>query len=399
MSSSSLEADAQRALEHIRYLSVTIGARGSCTPAERQAAQYTVDQMDEMGVQNARLESFKGAPSTYRPFALAFGVALLGTLVIWLGNGRIWLALAAVLNGLGALGMLGESDITSNWTHRLLPRATSHNALGVIPATIQARQRLVLCAHVDTHRTPVFYSTPTWRRLFSLLVGIAFLSMAAGGAFFALGALLGATWVRGLGLLIALFQACVVALCIHADFTPFSPGANDNASGVGVVLETGRRLVKDPLPFTEVWLLFTGCEETGASGMSAFLDAHGKALGSDAVYIILDEAGLGRLQYLTVDGLVIKRPTHPKALELARRAVSALPGLGVTPRVGLAYTDALVATKRKLIALTLGCLPEAGGGEPSHWHQITDTLEHVERRALEDTLAITWQVVKEVDKL
>ena len=396
---SGFQAEAQRALEHIRYLSVTIGRRGSCTSAERQAAQYSVDQMDEMGVQNARLESFKGAPSTYRPFALAFGVALLGTLSIWLGEQRLWLALAALLNGLGALGMLAESDISPNWTHRLLPRGTSHNALGVIPATIQRRHSLVLCAHVDTHRTPVFYSTPTWRRLFSMLVGIAFLSMAAGGAFFALGALLGATWVRGLGVVIALFQACVVILCIHADLTPYTPGANDNASGVGVVLETGRRLAKEPLPFTEVWLVFTGCEETGASGMAAFLDDHAKELGSDAVYIILDEAGLGKLQYLTVDGLVIKRPTHPKALELARRAVAALPSLGMTPRLGLAYTDALVATKRKLIALTLGCLPEAGGGEPSHWHQITDTLEHVDRRALEDALAMTWQIVKEVDKL
>ena len=399
MTPSGFQADALRALEHIRYLAVTIGARGSCSPAERQAAQYAVDQMDEMGVQSARLESFKGAPSTYRPFVLAFGVALVGTLSTWLGDGRLWLALAALLNGLGALGMLAESDISPNWTHRLLPRGTSHNALGVIPATIQARRRLVLCAHVDTHRTPVFYSSPTWRRFFSLLVGIAFLSMAAGGAFFALGALLGATWVRGLGLFIALFQACVVALCIHADFTPYSPGANDNASGVGVVLETGRRLAKEPLPFTEVWLVFTGCEETGAAGMAAFLDAHAKELGSDAVYIILDEAGLGKLQYLTIDGLVIKRPTHPKALELARRAVAALPGLGVMPRLGLAYTDALVATKRKLIALTLGCLPEAGGGEPSHWHQLTDTVEHVERRALEDALAMAWQVVKEVDKL
>jgi hypothetical protein len=355
--------------------------------------------MEEMGVQDARLESFKGAPSTYRPFALAFGVALLGTLSTWLGDGRLWLALAALLNGVGALGMLAESDVSPNWMRRLLPRGTSHNALGVIPATIQRRNRLVLCAHVDTHRTPVFYSTPTWRRFFSLLVGIAFLSMAAGGAFFALGALLGATWVRGLGLLIALFQGCVLVLCIHADLTPYTPGANDNASGVGVVLETGRRLASEPLPFTEVWLLFTGCEETGASGMAAFLDAQAKELGSDAVFIILDEAGLGKLQYLTVDGLVIKRPTHPRALELARRAAAALPGLGITPRLGLAYTDALVATKRKLIALTIGCLPEAGGGEPSHWHQISDTVEHVDPRALEDALAMAWQVAREVDKL
>jgi hypothetical protein len=312
------QEEAKRALEHIRHLSVKIGGRGSCTPSERQAAQYTVDQMEEMGVQNARLESFKGAPSTYRPFALAFGVALLGTFATWLGDGREWLLLAALLNGLGATGMLAETDLSPNWTRRLLPRLTSHNAIGIIPAAIQTRQRAVLCAHVDSHRTPVFYSSPTWRKLFSRLVSLAFLSMPAGGAFFALPASC-RTRVRGIGLLITLMQASVVGLIIHADFTPFTPGANDNASGVGVVLEIGQRLAQDPLPFTEVWLVFTGCEETGAVGMAAFLDTHAKELGGEAIFVILDEAGLGKLQYITADGLVIKHPTHPKALELVRR--------------------------------------------------------------------------------
>jgi hypothetical protein len=399
MSPFGFQEEAKRALEHVRHLSVKIGGRGSCTPSERQAAQYTVDQMEEMGVQNARLESFKGAPSTYRPFALAFGVALLGTLATWLGDGREWLVLAALLNGLGAIGMLAESDLSPNWTRRLLPRATSHNAFGVIPAAIQARQRAVLCAHVDTHRTPVFFSTPTWRKFFNRLLSLAFLSMPAAAAFFALGALLGLTWVRGIGLLITLMQASVVGLIIHADFTPFTPGANDNASGVGVVLEIGQRLAQDPLPFTEVWLVFTGCEETGAVGMAAFLDTHAKELGGEAIFVILDEAGLGKLQYITADGLVIKHPTHPKALELVRRAAASLPGISVSAHIGLAYTDALVATKRNLIALTLGCLPEDQSGETSHWHQISDTLEHVDLRALEDSLAITWQVLKEVDKL
>jgi hypothetical protein len=133
--------------------------------------------------------------------------------------------------------------------------------------------------------------------------------------------------------------------------------------------------------------------------MAAFLDAHAKELGDDAVYIILDEAGLGKPQYLTSDGLVIKRPTHPHALELAHRASAALSGMSVTPRVGIAYTDAAVATKRKLIALSLGCLPEAGAGEPSHWHQMSDTVEHVDVEALQDSLSFTWQVLKEVDKL
>jgi len=395
---SSVGDDVHHMLEHIRYLSVSVGGRGSCTAAERQAAQYAVDQMEAMGVQDAHLEFYQGSPSTYRPYMLAFGAAFLGSLVAWLGERRAGLALAALLNILGLVGMLAETDFAPNWMRLLLPRATSQNAVGVIPAAMQPRRRVVLCAHVDSHRTPIFYSTPTWRRFFQLLVSTAYLNMAVGGAFFAVGALLGVTWVRWLGLIIALVQLCAVLLCLHADFTPFSPGANDNASGVGVILEIARRLVRQPLDHTEVWLAFTGCEETGASGMSAFLDSHAKSLGDEAVYIILDEAGLGVLQYLTDDGLVIKRPTHPLALELARRVEAGLPGVKVIARGGIAYTDAAVATKRKLIALSLGCLPEAQPGQTSHWHQLSDTIDTIDPRALGDAMTYTWHLLRQADQ-
>lgn len=385
--------------EHIRQLAATIGGRGSCTSQERAAAEYAAAQMQSMGVQNVRLEPYLGAPSTYRPYALAFGTALIGALLSWAGEGRMWLLLAALLNGLGAWGMLMETDFTPNWSRSLLPKRPSQNAVGVIPAAIQPRRRLVISAHVDSHRTPVFYSTPTWRRSFGVLVSLAFLSMAAGAGFYALGALLGAAWVRWLSLPAASFQLLAFALCLHADRTPFSPGANDNASGVGVALELGRALVQNPLTLTEVWLVFNGCEETGAHGMAAFLDTHAKELGDDAVYLVLDEAGLGVLQYITADGLVIKRPTHRRALELARRAAAALTGLSITPRVGIAYTDAAVATQRGLVALSIGCLPEAQAGQVSHWHQISDTVEHVDPRALADSMAFAWQIAKEVDKL
>lgn len=52
-----------------------------------------------------------------------------------------------------------------------------------------------------------------------------------------------------------------MALCIEADRTPFTAGANDNASAVGLVLTLAEALVKQPLQHTRVWLACTGCEE------------------------------------------------------------------------------------------------------------------------------------------
>ena len=154
----------QGALSHIRHLSETISGRGSCTSDERQAAEYTAEQMQSIGVQDVRLEPYKGAPSTYRPYALTFSIALLGTLGVWLFPGRWMLAFAAVLSALGAWAMLAETDFTNNWARWLLPKGVSQNAVGVIPPTGETKSRVVLCAHVDTHRTPcLLYTSPSPR--------------------------------------------------------------------------------------------------------------------------------------------------------------------------------------------------------------------------------------------
>jgi hypothetical protein len=392
-----LDEHTQRALEHIGYLSQTIGGRGSCTPSERQAAEYVAEQMRVLGVSEVRLEPYHGASSTYRPYALAFCAVLLGTLLVWLFPGRGVMAAAALLSVLGIWGMLAETDFAANWMRWLLPKAESQNAVGIIPPAGQVRRRTVLCAHLDTHRTPILYSSKIWHSLFGLLVASAFVSMILGAVAYGLGAIFGWAWVRWVGLAAAAIQIVALGMFLHADFTPFSPGANDDASGVGVILALTDRLCQEPLAHTEVWLAFTGCEEVGAYGIAAFLDAHAAELGDDAVYIILDQMGLGRLSFLTADGLILKRKTHPHALALARQAASALPGLVTGERVGIAYTDAAVATKRGLIALTVDALPPPGAQEEMHWHQMSDTLENVDPQTLADAYAFTWQVLQGVD--
>jgi Peptidase family M28 len=302
-----------------------------------------------------------------------------------------------VLSGLGAWGMLAETDLARNWMRLLLPRANSQNAIGVLPPSGEVRHRAVLCAHLDTHRTPIFYSSKTWYLLFGLLVGGSFVSMVVAALAYAAGALCDWPWVRWIGLAAAAVELFALAMCLSADFTPFTVGANDDASGVGAVLALGRRLVAEPLAHTEVWLALTGCEEVGAYGMAAFLEAHAAELGNEAVYVILDQVGLGRIKYLMSDGLIIKHRTHPRALALAQRASNALPDLKVRGHVGIAYTDALVATRRGLVALTVDALPPAGSGETVHWHRVSDTLAHVDPEALADAQAFVWQVLREVE--
>lgn len=388
---------AKQAIIHIKYLSETIGGRGSCTPNEKRAADYVAERMQADGLSSIRIESFRGAPSTYRPYALAFGLALSGTLLAWVYPNRLVWLVAAAFHILCAQGMMAETDFTQNWMRGLLPAANSQNVVGSVPSSIETRRRVVLCSHIDTHRTPVFYSSTAWHALFGYLVSGAFLSLILGAGIYAIGALFDWNWVLWIGLLFAAVQLFALGLCLHADFTPFSPGANDNASGAGVILEIGKYLAAQPLEYTEVWLAFTGCEETASYGIASFLDAHASDFGKDTVYIILDEVGLGTINYLTKDGLIRKHPTHPQALSLARLAVCALQGIKVIEKVGIAYTDALVATRRGLIALTINAFLKPEKNEEMHWHQMSDTYDHVDPQALSNAVAFTWKVLETID--
>jgi Zn-dependent M28 family amino/carboxypeptidase len=147
-----------------------------------------------------------------------------------------------------------------------------------------------------------------------------------------------------------------------------------------------------------VHFLFTGCEEVGDYGMHAFLDAHASQLSADTLYVILDEVGLGQIKYLTADGLLFKRKTHPTALALARSAALQRPELGVVEGVGVAYTDALAATRRKLPALTICTTPTSEQSGVSHWHQMSDVVAYVNANDLLRTYAFTWQILQGVDQ-
>jgi hypothetical protein len=67
-------------------------------------------------------------------------------------------------------------------------------------------------------------------------------------------------------------RSCLRIVMAHADTTPAGPGANDNASGLGVVASlAGRlRLIK---PWCDVWLVATGAEERVYTGSPDHLGA------------------------------------------------------------------------------------------------------------------------------
>ncbi len=387
---------AQRALEHIQYLSETIGGRGSCTPNQKRAAEYASEKLKEAGVTDINFETFNGVTSTYLPFIFAFASALTGTLLALISGSRSALGVGAILNLLGVWAMFAESEFASNWTRWILSTVKTQNVTGAIPSKGTTKHQVVLCSHLDTHRTPIFYSSIAWQKAFGLSVTGAFLSMALAVSAFGLGSLLNWIWLSWIGVVCGLMQIFTLILVISAEFTPFSPGANDNASGTGVILAVAERLRAEPLINTTVNFIFTDCEETGAHGITAYLNKHANALGKDAIYIILDEVGAGQLKTVTEDGLILKHKTHSRAVQLAREANFGL-SHGIVEEKGEAYTDALPVTMRGLIAITASSAFPNPEQAVSHWHQMSDRIEFIEKQTLQDAHTFTWNVLQNVD--
>ncbi len=89
-----------------------------------------------------------------------------------------------------------------------------------------------------------------------------------------MGALTGWSWIWPVTLVSAVCSLLLILLCVQADSTPFCAGANDNATGAGIVLTLAEQLKTQPLAHTRVWLACTGCEEVQHYGAIDFFRRH-----------------------------------------------------------------------------------------------------------------------------
>ncbi|MGD8621937.1 MAG: M28 family peptidase [Anaerolineales bacterium] len=370
---------ADLARKHIDFLAASIGARPSCRPQERQAAEYTADQLTQYGFEQVSMEPFRGSPSSYARYMVALILPGISAVVLGLSPADSAAYLLIITSLLGAMAILQESDFRWNWTRLLIPSLRSVNVTAQIPAADQQVRDIILTAHLDTHRTPWFNASRIGQRLFRsafrwalivlaicLIAGIALLitDMAS---------------IRWPALICGGLLVMLGLVFLQADFTPFSPGAYDNASGVGSLLALGKRLIHNPLENCKAWLVFTGCEETGSAGMQAFLDRHFDSFRQPLI-INLDQMGSDVLYARTCEGFIVRRCVDVQSLRLASHA-AARAGVTLIQRQSQAFSDAAIALQRGMPAISLGTQP----GSPddiTHRHRSSDLPKHIDSNGL-----------------
>ncbi|OBF31644.1 amidohydrolase [Mycobacterium sp. ACS1612] len=200
--------------------------------------------------------------------------------------------------------------------------------------------------------------------------------------------------------------ANVVMVGAHLDSVPAGPGINDNGSGVAAVLETALQLGNSPKVANAVRFGFFGAEEEGLLGSKNYVQSlNEEALKDLALYLNFDMLGSPNPGYFTYDGDQSAKPTDgaPRVPEgsagIERMLVAFLKGAGKPPE------DTSFDGRSDYDAFTLSGVPAGGifsgaeekksveqaerwGGQADepfdpNYHKASDTVEHIDRTALE----------------
>jgi hypothetical protein len=377
---------------YVFHLARKIGPRGSTTENEKRAAQFVRAEMVRFGIP-FDWQSFYSPKSAWRPFSYILGTAVFAAIIAPLFN-PVTGIMAAVLLLLALWLMVQELNLRDTPLRSLLPHGPSQNVIGRLAPAKTARQRVVLVAHLDSHRTPHFHQSPERQHLFSLLLILAFVGLPLNAALFLLLAVTDWVWPYVVALPFVLVHLSGMIITLQVDGTPYSPGANDNASSVGVLLTMAEWLAERPLVHTELWFLFSGCEEVGCYGMRAFLDEYGDELG-DACFIDFEMVAQGIPGVLEREGILTQYEYDPELIQLAQEAAAAVwqPALRKT---GGAYGESVVTKQRGFRSVTLNAvLPHTG--EPAAWHRPDDNMSAVDRDTLGQMVVWGMEIVRRLD--
>ncbi len=214
---------------------------------------------------------------------------------------------------------------------------------------------------------------------------------------FAAGIVAPAQLWRLLSLPVSAVGLVLFLITLQADFTPFTPGANDNATGAGVVLSLAERLGREPLSHTVVWAVLSGCEEVGCYGAEAFARAHREELGRAAWITVDSVGGTGAdPMYLSKETFLLTSQSDPGLLGLADGIAARHPELqAYVHDFSGAYTEGAIGSKYGHRVLTFvshrrdGILPE--------WHRPTDVLANLDPDVVARTESFVWKVLEELN--
>ncbi len=363
-----------RLKEDLAFLAGTLSHRGANTHNERKAAEYVASRL-EAYCPEAHLDEFYSIESVWPLLAAFYGEFLFVALLTH------WMPLVALVYG-AVVFCLYLAELTGYRTvSRLLPQYETQNAVARFLA-MRPRGALVVSAHYDSPKDiPLTrhgkHTAVRWINLILVLCMFAVLvscmmdtaGLHGNGAVRIDWALRwSAAGVLGIASLLALY---------NGSRTEPACGANDNASGVALLLGLAERLQESPIENADVWLVATGSHSSWLNGMRFFM-ADNEFDRENSYFINVDSVGDGGLRFTTGEGLLHFFRSAPELLDIAERIA---PQYHARPiRLREWPTDALIPLGRGFKTIGITAEPETtqvsseSSRQEGPWNVNIDTL-------------------------
>ena len=234
-------------ISHVEHLSETIGPRPATTDAEQRAAGYIREAFEAHGL-TAELQEFD-SPRTYSwayviYHALTIAAAVASVLPAWRLSALAVGAVTAIVFWL---------DLNTRWgLTSLMPKGPSQNVIARhIPRAGRGERvaKVVIVAHYDSARASLAFS-PGMVKNFAATFGLMKFCTFAVPVLIALRFVPYASrlepWAWYATLVPAAYLLVPLLIDVHRElFLKYTPGANDNASGVAALLGLLDRLVPE----------------------------------------------------------------------------------------------------------------------------------------------------------
>ncbi|MEM3421410.1 MAG: M28 family peptidase [Candidatus Hadarchaeum sp.] len=386
------EFESRRAFEHIDKLAYEIGPRLAGSRGDRQAADYIRKQLESFGLK-VRVQEFKFVSRSARAKVAAVLLTSAFVLSFFLSSEfsfLVWLVAIVLWRSLG----------------RLLPKRVSQNIIAV--KEVEApKKRAALTAHYDSAPCTISF------RL-NVLVRFTFLPLIFLVTALLLLRLVGRVpeWSVVWAVTAIFFLPVCGASFIAASSRRVSPGAEDNASGVAVMLESARVIAEQPLPETTVFFIAFGGEEQGLIGSKKLVREN--LLPKDTMVLNLDMVGASTQPYVVEGNGLIRRTRTSEALN--QKLLAVIHNLGLKPKLwwaALAGHDHIPLLRAGIQATTftfdtagadkLGQrlarffrLPNARVRGYRHLHSYDDLPDHINAETIERAGAVVLEFLKAI---
>jgi hypothetical protein len=380
-----------------RYLAREIGPRAPGSQGERSASHFIAKELKGLGLA-AEAQEYRTPATTAWSEMLVYLIPVIGVL-LFPANSHISYGLIV----LGFLFFLLESYGRSPFSC-LQPYRRSQNVLARIKPQRDPGKTLVVIAHMDSPRS-AFYYRPGFVHLlraaylldFACIAAIFMLFMVAyaGDLLNMERSTLDLFWQLGLALAIPP-ALTVIALLFKAAAGLPTPGGNDNASGVAVLLGLAGVYTRRRPYDTDLWLVSTGASDAGGVGLKRLLRRYRREL-KGAYFIVMDGMGRGFPVVYRREGRLISFRANRKLTGLAGRVndVHARRGPGYK-RNSMYISEGFRLLSRGRKAITLSSREESR--YPRHWRWIKDDYDNIDPRSLRLSLDFAIAMVDGIDR-